>query len=398
MERESKGDIDKLPRAMKELIFGKLSIRSICSSRIVCKKWNSILSSQSFLFSLPTQNPWLLICSQENDGNWHCMAYCFSEQKWMALPLSFIPNSEGRNITHLSNMGQGLLLFSEIFTPQLFVCNPLLRSYAKIEIDLNLSQRFIHIVQGGNKEPYLIVGSDFEMFSFEIYHYFQDAWRIKYLLETGCNILCRIMVECNGVIFGMGITPGAIVGYNIKEEGSVSPVTVAPLPGQAVQDLNVHVLYMVSYGSSVLVVGFLEEPLQQLADGIGPFPRGIHPFIAYNGFAPTRSNMMGIVIWELFQDEEDKLLWNWKEFARMPPQLLSQYLNEDWWCQQCVCVGDYLCLSSLYGDESASVLAYNLKEGFWQRLPLCKIQCNKRTMMLFEPKLNLYQFLGKLRE
>ncbi|GLJ33381.1 hypothetical protein SUGI_0671500 [Cryptomeria japonica] len=70
-----------------------------------------------------------------------------------------------------------------------------------------------------------------------------------------------------------------------------------------------------------------------------------------------------ILIWELFREEENELVWKWKEFLRMPPLSLHEYLDDDWWHahEACVCVGDYLCFSSLLGDEGARVFAYNLK-------------------------------------
>ncbi|GLJ19246.1 hypothetical protein SUGI_0346050 [Cryptomeria japonica] len=165
--------LSKLPGEMKEMIFAKLSFESICSSLTVCKEWNCILSSQSFLSSLPTQNPWLLMCDKKENGNWNCVAYCFTTRKCRELSLSFLPDFK----LDLSSTRQGLLLFRETPIQRLNICNPLLRSYAEIEMDL--TNKFVSIVDGGNKEPYLIVFSK-EKFSFEIYHYFQDSWRMKF--------------------------------------------------------------------------------------------------------------------------------------------------------------------------------------------------------------------------
>ncbi|GLJ15286.1 hypothetical protein SUGI_0250170 [Cryptomeria japonica] len=506
------GDIFKLPQAMKELIFEKLSIQSICSSRIVCKEWNLILSSESFLSLLSTQNawrflsllstqnPWLLICGQEVDGNWCCMAYCFSVQKWMTLPLSFLPNPERGNIRDLSSIGKGLLLIQKSPTSQLLVCDPLVRSYAEIEIDL--TEKFIHIVEGENKEPYLVVCSNSPNFNCQIYHYVEESWRIKcrFAWDTGSRILCHEMVECNGVLFWKGAAPTTIIGYKIQDE---DPVTVAPLP-RKVQDLNANVFSLVSYGSSILVVGTFNERYEQFLDmmersnvpnipslgrginafggthpalggihllqthtlqgGIHPLYGGIHASTSHNnltlGGTPAssshnnmnpwlggihgsigrtlpplavthasiphnnlmpggnnasiphnnpmlgrthpslsgiRPNKTGIVIWELAQDEEDTLVWNWKEFARMPPQSLPQHRCQDLWHSKCVCVGDYLCFSSSF-SQSAEVSAYNLKGGFWQRLPPYENHYFERIMMSFEPRLNHYQFLGMSRE
>ncbi|GLJ15243.1 hypothetical protein SUGI_0249290 [Cryptomeria japonica] len=376
-------DISKLGRDMKEMVFAKLSFETICSSRAVCKEWNSILSSHSFL-SLPIQNPWLLICDKKIDGNWSCMAYHFSAQKWIPLPLYFLPNLRHHNIRDLSGTGQGLLLFRETPTPQLFVCNPLIKSYREIKLDL--TDKFIHIVERGNNGPYLVVWSHSNLFFFQIYHYFQDSWRIKFQFEgeSVSNILCREIVECNGVIFWRGISPRTIVGYNIKDEGFIKPVTVAPLPHQ-MDGPDVHILSMVSYGNSVLVVGFTTP--------IRPLRRTI---ILDRPMFANCPMFVGMVIWELFEDEdeEDELVWKWEEFASMP---LPQFLKEG--DQICVCVGDYLCFSSKWGGESATVFAYNLKEGFWHCLPPCNSYYREeRMIMSFEPKFNSYPILGKSRE
>ncbi|GLJ15273.1 hypothetical protein SUGI_0249920 [Cryptomeria japonica] len=415
MERESKkmkrefitaaeGDgeergISNLPLIMKELVFSKLPVESICSSRVVCKEWNFILSSQRFLSSLSIQNPWLLMCGKEMNETWVCMAYCFSAQKWMTLPLCLPPDLD---ISFSSGAGQGLLLFEKASPRQLFVCNPLMRSYAEIEMDL--TDKFIAFLQVGNKEPYLVVCSTSGYkFSFKIYHHFQDSWRIKFQIteETTSNIsVFRMdeMVECNDVLFMRRIsleTIVTIVGYKIKADGFSSPVTIAPLSPQMVKDLTV--CNMVSYGSSILVVGIIQE--------LDPFffevALDLDPLLSFNPLSTgTGLNKTGIVIWELFQDEENELIWKWKEFARMPPHSLPQYVIEylndyaykDWFYGDCACVGDYLCFNA------ASVFAYNLKCGFWQRLPPHKSHYSNQKMISFEPKLYHYQFPRKSSE
>ncbi|GLJ19243.1 hypothetical protein SUGI_0345950 [Cryptomeria japonica] len=420
--------ISKMPQEMKEMIFAKLPFESICSSLVVCKEWNCILSSQSFLSSLPTQNPWLLSCGQEESGNWNCVAYCFPIRKWRELSLSFLPDPQSFalnfynkepedsppiiSLRELSSAGQGLLVFRKTPMGQLNVCNPLLRSYA--EIDMDLTNKFVDIVQGGNKESYLVVWSNFEKFSLEIYHYFEDSWRTKFQFarETPFDIFGGEMIQCNGFLFWKGITPASIIGYKIQDEGFISPVTVAPLPLQMVHDLhlynllnfpNLYFLYfsMVSYGSSVLVVAtFQEDPSAVNIPGVWssqtpPWYARNHP-LAMPPMPPMFNNW-GIVIWELFPDEEDELIWKWKEFARIRPHSLPQYFDEKI-CSQldCICVGDYLCFSSISAAESPPVFALNLREGFWQRLPPSNINQMVKfvKMMSFAPKFN-YQFFQK---
>ncbi|GLJ15276.1 hypothetical protein SUGI_0249970 [Cryptomeria japonica] len=228
-DREERRIFD-LPLITKELVFSKLPVESICRSRVVCKEWNFILSSQRFLSSLPIQNPWLLICGKEMNETWVCMAYCFSAQKWMTLSLSLPP-------------------------------------------DLDISGDLSELI------PFF--------FEFE-------------------------------------------------------------------PDLS--------------------------------------------SYDPLSSFDTGIVIWELFQDEEDELIWKWKEFARIPPHSLPQYVIEylndyfdmHWLYGECACVGEYLCFNA------APVFAYNLKCGFWQRLPPHKSHYSNQKMVSFEPK--LYQFPRKSSE
>ena len=204
----------------------------------------------------------------EIGSEWHI---AFQGKKWMISPLSFLTNFEGGNVTDVSNRSQGLLLLRETYTSRLLVCNILMRTYAEIEMDL--TGKFVHIIQGGNKEPYLIACSNSESFSFEIYHYLQDSWKMKcrYEGERWKNMLQHEMVECNGILFWMGRWPTTIAGYKIQDEGFITPVRVAPLPNEMCYDLNLHitmvqimilhVYYMVSYGSSIVVVGtFHEEP------------------------------------------------------------------------------------------------------------------------------------------
>ncbi|GLJ19250.1 hypothetical protein SUGI_0346210 [Cryptomeria japonica] len=431
--------ISKLPQEMKEMIFAMLPFESICSSLTVCKEWNCILSSQSFLSSLPNQNPWLLICGREENGNWNCVAYCFPTLKWRELSLSFLPDPQLFALKHynteiedspphislrdLSMAGQGLMLFRETPMGQLNVCNPLLRSYA--EIDMDLTNKFVHIVQGRNKEPYLVVWSNSAKFSFEIYHYFQHSWTTKFQFagEKRSDIFDNEMIECNGVLFWKGITPASIIGYKIQNEGFISPVTVAPLPLQMVHDMHMynlsifqnlylHYFSMVSYGSSVLVVTtFQEEPSAVNIPGAWssqaqPWYVGNHPLamVMATRPVPTMFNnwkssvgQKGIVIWELFPEEEDELIWNWKEFARIRPHSLPQYFDE-MICShlKCICVGDYLCFSGLLPAGSPPVFALNLREGFWQLLPPSNIKQTVEfvKLMSFAPKFN-YQFFQK---
>ncbi|GLJ25262.1 hypothetical protein SUGI_0483600 [Cryptomeria japonica] len=380
-DEEQRG-ISELPLHLMEIIFKELPLISISHSRLVCKEWNEILSSCYFLSSLLKQDPWLLIFGRGN-----CMAYCFSIQNWKPISLSFLPTPL-RNEYMLSSTALGLLAFRE--TPQsssletppppslenskLYLCNPLMRIYFPTKIEATRNP--IHIFSARNGEPYLVMMLDeyHSKIAFRIYHFCGDSWRIKFefqeeidssTLERGCYF--GLMVECNGFLFLWTSGPEIIYGFSIEVD-CIKPVRIAPLPRQLVEDTIKGSDHIVAYGSSVLLV----LPVTSKR---------------------TCNMVEGMIIWELFQDDEDKLLWKWREFARMSPASLTPYFGRGRWFYMCIAVGDYLCFGIVERDMRRNkVAAYNLKEGSWQFLP----QCGGQTiteMLSFDPKLIFPQIL-----
>ncbi|GLJ25285.1 hypothetical protein SUGI_0484030 [Cryptomeria japonica] len=370
-DEEQRG-ISELPLHVMQVIFEKLPLISICRSRLVCKEWNQILSSRDFLSSLPKQDPWLLMF-----GESYCMAYSFSTQNRRAIPLSFLP-THVPNDHMLSSTALGLLAFRE--TPQssslensdLYIFNPLMRIHSRTKIDKNHS--YIDIIHGRNGEPYLVTMQLDEYnpkISFRIYHYCGDSWRIKFDFQEetegrGSRYYDE-MVECNGFLFLWTSRPEIIYGYSIEVD-CIKPVRIAPFPRQLVEDTTKGFDHIVAYGSSVLlVVSFFSNCTDNMGEGM--------------------------VIWELFQDDQDKLLWNWREFARMSSASLTPFLDGDSCFFMCVTVGDYLC----FGIEEEAmrcdkVAAYNLKEGSWQIVPQCR-GITIYEMLSFDPKLIFPQIL-----
>ncbi|GLJ46914.1 hypothetical protein SUGI_0989870 [Cryptomeria japonica] len=343
--------LSELPRHIKKCIFEQLSLQSISRSRLVCREWNSILSSRSFVKSLPKYNPWLLLCAQNMK---YCMAYCFSTHKWRKISFPFLPTPIRKNLSNyiFSSAELGLLLLK---SPDLYVCDPLTKLYAKIEIDM--VGTVIGIVQGENGESYLVAKMgyfyEFEKFPLRIYHYYQNSWRIKFEFseKRHCLINPYTIVACNGVLF-FGAQCPIIVGYNIRD-ASIRPVRIAALPRHIVEAaLGIPICV---YGLSVLLVVMVKDQLKGLT----------------------------LIILEFFQDDKDELLWQWREFATMPLTSLPHYFKRGY--RECVVVGDYLCFISPKGTFIEGA-AYNLKDGMWQCLPQCA-GIEYPMILSFQPKL-----------
>ncbi|GLJ46991.1 hypothetical protein SUGI_0991830 [Cryptomeria japonica] len=316
--------LSKLPRHIKKSIFEKLPLQSISRSRLVCKEWNSILLSHSFISSLPKSNPWLLLYAEK-----YCMAYCFTTHKWMKISLSSLPTPKDFRDYTLSSAHLGLLAFL-LETPDLYICNSLARdygvaklglfsdwgNYARIESDV--IGTVIGIVQGdqSSDEPYLIAKmgpiSNVRPLCIRVYHYFQDSWsnKLEFIEEREFSIRPFTMVACNGVLFFEAYRPTGYVGYNIRG-AFIKPVRIDELPCHILQYDKVHKLFMGEYGLSLLLVVMKEGSLNDM------------------------------IIFEFFEDDKDELVWHWREFATVPPTSLPRCFHRGY--EKCVVVGDYLC-------------------------------------------------------
>ncbi|GLJ46913.1 hypothetical protein SUGI_0989850 [Cryptomeria japonica] len=164
---------------------------------------------------------------------------------------------------------------------------------------------------------------------------------------------CKI-VTCNGVLFFSAQLPITIVGYNIRG-AFINPVKIAALPRHIVEDDNVRRLFMGANGLSVLVVVVNKDPSESM------------------------------IMLELFEDEKDELVWEWREFATRPPMSLPLYFDIVY--GDFVVVGDYLCFIRRNGVVAEGV-AYNLKDGLWQSLPQCS-DVKYFRILSFQPQLKV---------
>ena len=359
MEREECDvGLSDLSVHVQECIFAKLPLHSILSSRSVCREWGGILNSHSFLSSLPVPlcNPWLLLW-----GEGFCMAYCFGMQKWITLSLSFLGDHHYDYDSPISVSTSAGRLFVQC-SSQIYACNPLRRSYNLMQLgDLYSKEiELIEIVQEGpNGEPYLAVKTTY---CIEIYHYFQDSWQLKFKLQQyttdgRLDILHDEMVECNGVLFWSKCSAD-VVGFRIQDD-SFSEVRIDEFPFLNLVEGKGYRPFIVAYGSSVLSVILV-----------------------------IRDKNM--VISELFQDEEDEMLWKWRLLATTPADPVLDYYGityERGWIDDpftCACVGEYLCFDAW--TDPPKIAAYNFRQGIWQFLPHLP-DTNFVRMMTFQPSL-----------
>ncbi|XP_021300544.1 F-box only protein 6, partial [Herrania umbratica] len=120
----------EFPEDLFEAVIARLPVATYFRFRSVCRKWNSLLDSQSFsqhCAEVPQANPWFYTITHENMNvgamydpsfrKWHHPTITFLPAKMIALPVA----SAG-----------GLVCFLDIGHRNFYVCNPLTQSFKEL--------------------------------------------------------------------------------------------------------------------------------------------------------------------------------------------------------------------------------------------------------------------------
>ncbi|KAL2902719.1 hypothetical protein RDABS01_027801 [Bienertia sinuspersici] len=119
-----------LPDDILEQILGHLPILAIIRAGSVCKKWNDVSRSGSFMQNLPItspQKPWYFMFTCDSDPRGH--VYDPMLKKWCRFKIPYV------KIAHWSIVSSsGLVCFMDRdSTRKLYVCNPITKDCRKLE-------------------------------------------------------------------------------------------------------------------------------------------------------------------------------------------------------------------------------------------------------------------------
>ena len=167
----------EFPEDLFEAVIARLPISTFFRFRSVCRKWNSLLDSQSFsqhCAKIPQANPWFYTITHEN-MNVGAM-YDPSMRKWHHPTISFLPAK--MIALPVASVG-GLVCFLDIGHRYFYVCNPLTQSFkelparsvkvwSRIAVGMTLNG---NSTSGGYK--ILWVGRDRE---YEVYDSLKNSW------------------------------------------------------------------------------------------------------------------------------------------------------------------------------------------------------------------------------
>lgn len=329
------------PEDLFEAVIARLPIATFFRFRSVCRKWNSLLTSQSFSQQCAEVNhakSWFYTITHEN-VNTGAM-YDPSLKKWHhptvpALPTKLI-------VLPVASAG-GLICFLDIGHRSFYVCNPLTRSFkelparsvkvwSRVAVGMTLCHR--------SEYKILWVGceGDYEVFDSQ-----KNSWMRPGIMPPNIKLPLalnfRSQAVCvDGTLYFMRSDPDGLLSYEM--ESGIWKQYVIPLPPH----LSDHTL--AECGGRIMLVGLL-----------------------------TKNAATCVCIWEL-----QKMTLLWKEVDRMPNIWCLEFYGKH---VRMTCLGNKgLLMLSLRSRQMNRLVTYDLWSGEWLKVPGCVLPRGRKRQWI----------------
>jgi len=364
----------ELVEHLKEDILAWLPLDCLCRSRLVCKQWNTLVSSTRFITTKwaeapPNRMPWLVVHNGKPKMP-SGFVYSFFTRAWKktsCVSVSFLlQDHEKVDSVHCEGSTAGLFLVNTFSVSRIpngisissdfIVCNPLTRAAKRLPHMTSIFSPSARGIMCDTQETYKVVtvgqpcplGPEIV----EIYDSNEKSWRIVGQVQKDVRVRDMRMVFCSGSFYCLTDISGGrgIMGFSIREGTFV----YAPLPEIADKEMKYHLLV---YGLRILVAGVLVEGGQPIEE---------------------------VFIWEFEKKEEvvsSSPSSSWKEIARMPLSMckvLNRTFPGSWGLFfRCIGVGDYALIVYQAVDveegDVLEMLVYSFSQNSWSLLPSCPL-------------------------
>ncbi|CAM6095291.1 unnamed protein product [Calypogeia fissa] len=318
-----------LTEDIEDRILSWLPFEAFARMRTVCKRWNGILKSSTFLHlyrSVPAPSHPCFLMFDAKDWSM-CWLFNPSIHRWHSFPFDFQPIASKFPCAAAG----GLLCFCGVSSyPNLYVCNPITRKWREIPPMEN--KRFPNlvgmVVDESSKSYKLIVAGDYHgenTTSTEVFDSVNSSW-----VTTEGEIPLVHLTPRNsyymGFIFWLTGDPFGLIAFNLEQAEWIT--IQAPMPDNLISP------HLVGCTNRLLMVGGIKKHIA---------PKSIR-------------------IWEL-----DMRSMLWKTVAIMPPSLCSKFLKDS-------LTGDFMCIGQnnlicLTSYKCSQALMYDVLKKVWQWLP-----------------------------
>ncbi|XP_021899734.1 F-box only protein 6 [Carica papaya] len=334
----------EFPEDLFEAVIARLPLATFFRFRSVCRKWNSLLDSQSFsqqCAQVPQTVPWFYTITHENVNSG--AMYDPSSNKWYHPTISHLPTK--MIVLPVASAG-GLVCFLDIGHRNFYVCNPLTQSFRELPArSVKVWSRVaVGMTLNGNStsEGYKIlwVGCDGE---YEVYDSVKDAWTRPGSMPSNIKVPLSLnfrsqAVSTDKTLYFMRSDPEGIVSYNMVTGMWMQFLIPAPL------HLTDHIL--AECGGRIMLVGLL-----------------------------TKNAATCVCIWEL-----QKMTLLWKEVDRMPNIWCLEFYGKH---VRMTCLGNNdLLMLSLRSRQMNRLVTYNVRSREWVKVPGCVVPCGKKRQWI----------------
>ncbi|KAK7368428.1 hypothetical protein VNO80_10453 [Phaseolus coccineus] len=333
-----------LPEDLFEPVIARLPIATFFRFRTVCQRWNSLLNSQSFsqhCAQVPQAYPWFYTVTHEHTNSG--AMYDPSMKKWYhpntsALPAELI-------VLPVASAG-GLVCFLDVYSQNLYVCNPLTQSLKDLPAcSVRVGSRTA-VGMSVNENPtgavyrILLVGCDGE---YEIYDSVTKSWSYPGNMPADIKLPLTLnfrsqAISIDSTLYFMHSDPDGIVSYNMATGVWLQYIIPAPL------HLTDHTL--AECDGRILLVGLL-----------------------------TKNAATCICIWEL-----QKMTFLWKEVDRMPNVWCLDFYGKH---VRMTCLGNKgLLMLSLRSRQMNRLVTYNIASKEWVKVPGCVVPHGRKRQWI----------------
>ncbi|KAJ8773640.1 hypothetical protein K2173_005886 [Erythroxylum novogranatense] len=334
----------EFPEDLFEAVIARLPIATIFRFRFVCRKWNSLLNSESFsqhCAEVVRTIPWFYTITHENVNSG--AMYNPSAKKWHYPTISSLPSKV--IVVPVTSAG-GLVCFLDMGHRNFYVCNPLTQSFKELPAKSVKVQSRIAVGMTLNgistSEGYKIlwVGCDGE---YEVYDSLQNTWTRPGSMPSHIKLPLSLNFRSQAVsiastIYFMRSDPDGIVSYNMVS--GVWKQYIIPIPFH----LSDHTL--AEYGGRIMLVGLL-----------------------------TKNAATCVCIWEL-----QKMTLLWKEVDRMPNIWCLEFYGKH---VRMTCLGNKgLLMLSLRSRQMNRLVTYNVMSREWLKVTGCLVPRGRRRQWI----------------
>ncbi|CAM6081793.1 unnamed protein product [Calypogeia fissa] len=271
----------KLPDEMVELVLKQLPFSSLIQFRVICKQWNSVITSSEFSRACrkqiaPKCVPILVANDLMESSKWSFNPYNSTSNSWLTYSLSFLHDVCDSRPLYLTASSGGLMCFETEDRRNLIVCNPITRRWRLLELpdatgqsirttsscqDTDYRHTLTGLIVDSESGDYKLIVASLAKCAEErtlVYDSAKLSWTRKAQIPEGKRFVNPAALTCNGNLYCLVKNPlgleertciWRVLKYEVESDSWCEAPVVTGWPGNSSTELE-----LVEHQGQVLLV------------------------------------------------------------------------------------------------------------------------------------------------